>query len=149
MKSTAFSPRRFRLAAVVFGCALTLAAPFGRAQDTAMPTSLHVFDVTEGDTPGQLVLGSDGNFYGTTAFGGFGYTTFQSYAGDGTVYRITPAGEYTTLYAFPGGAQGQNPGGRTDDDLYLPGRCVRVRAAGAGRQRQFLRGQGGRQRHGQ
>ena len=110
MKDATFSPRFFRLAAAVLGCALTLAAPLsGRAQDTAMPTILHGFDVTEGDTPGQLALGSDGNFYGTTAFGGFGYTTFQNYAGDGTVYRITPAGEYTTLYAFTGGPQGQNP----------------------------------------
>ena len=109
MKNATFSPRCFRLAAVVLGCVLTLAAPSGRAQDTAMPTFLHGFDVTGGDTPGQLVQGGDGNLYGTTAFGGFGYTTFQSYAGDGTVYRITPAGEYTTLYAFPGGAQGQNP----------------------------------------
>ena len=74
-----------------------------------MPTILHSFDVTNGDTPGQLALGSDGNFYGTTAFGGFGYTTFQNYAGDGTVYRITPTGDYATLCAFPGGAQGQNP----------------------------------------
>ena len=74
-----------------------------------MPTLLYLFDQSEGDTPGQLVLGSDGNFYGTTAYGGFDYTTVQGFAGDGTVYQITPAGAYATLYAFPGGAQGQNP----------------------------------------
>ncbi len=113
MKISALSPRFFRLAAAVLGGALTLAVvPSGRAQDTAMPTFLHFFDAFDGDTPGQLVQGSDGNFYGTTAYGGFGYNTVAEYqSGDGTVYRVSPTGDYTTLYAFPGGVQGQNPYG--------------------------------------
>ncbi|HMA28489.1 MAG TPA: choice-of-anchor tandem repeat GloVer-containing protein, partial [Thermoanaerobaculia bacterium] len=41
-----------------------------------------------------LVQGSDGDFYGTTGGGGAG-----SY---GTVFKITPAGELTTLYSFAG-----------------------------------------------
>jgi uncharacterized repeat protein (TIGR03803 family) len=41
-----------------------------------------------------LVLGSDGNFYGTTDFGG-AYN-------NGAVYRITPAGTETVLYSFSG-----------------------------------------------
>lgn len=39
-----------------------------------------------------LAQGSDGNFYGTTTYGGVG--------GHGTVFQITPAGVLTTLYAF-------------------------------------------------
>jgi uncharacterized repeat protein (TIGR03803 family) len=38
------------------------------------------------------ILGSDGNFYGTT-YGGGAY-------GGGTVYKITPKGVFTTLYSF-------------------------------------------------
>lgn len=39
-----------------------------------------------------LVLGSDGNFYGTTRFGG---------ANDvGTVFRLTPGGSFTVLHSF-------------------------------------------------
>jgi uncharacterized repeat protein (TIGR03803 family) len=39
-----------------------------------------------------LVQGTDGNFYGTTQYGGF-----SSY---GTIYKITPAGALTTLHNF-------------------------------------------------
>ena len=47
----------------------------------------------DGASPlGSLVLAVDGNFYGTTSAGG-------SY-GDGTVFKITPAGVLTTLYNF-------------------------------------------------
>jgi uncharacterized repeat protein (TIGR03803 family) len=41
---------------------------------------------------GALVQDRDGNFYGTTAFGGA--------HGDGTVFKITRSGELTTLYSF-------------------------------------------------
>ena len=45
---------------------------------------------------GALIIGSDGNFYGTTARGG---------ARDfGTVFRMTPAGKLTTLVEFTGNA---------------------------------------------
>ncbi len=61
---------------------------------------------TDGSSPANLVLGSDGNFYGTTIVGG----TNNS----GTVFRITPSGALTTLYAFcsAGGTcvDGANPG---------------------------------------
>ena len=93
-------------AGILFGCGLL---PTARAQDTARPTIIHSFDGVGGRVPGQLVLGTDGNFYGTTAYGGFGYYANQSQTGGGTVFRITPAGGFTTLYAFPGGALGLNP----------------------------------------
>ena len=41
-----------------------------------------------------LVQGSDGNFYGTTEYGGTGVS--------GTVFRISPSGNYTNLYSFVG-----------------------------------------------
>ena len=42
-----------------------------------------------------LVQGSDGNFYGTTYFGG------TNSCASGTVFRISPSGSYTNLYSFP------------------------------------------------
>ncbi len=57
---------------------------------------------------GGLIQGSDGNFYGTTSSGGK-VTDFPSY-GMGTVFRMTPDGTVTTLYAFSG-ADGHNPRG--------------------------------------
>ena len=61
-------------------------------------TTLHVFCsqyCTDGGYPkGGLIQASDGNFYGTTSWGG----TY----GRGTVFKITPAGALTTLHSFDG-----------------------------------------------
>jgi uncharacterized repeat protein (TIGR03803 family) len=48
-----------------------------------------------------LAQGSDGNFYGTTLFGGTN--------GLGTVFKITTNGALTNLYSFTGGSDGANP----------------------------------------
>jgi uncharacterized repeat protein (TIGR03803 family) len=60
---------------------------------------------TDGSSPyGNLVQGSDGNFYGTTESGG-------ANANDGTVFKITPAGVETVLHSFAGGSDGNYPYG--------------------------------------
>jgi uncharacterized repeat protein (TIGR03803 family) len=58
----------------------------------------------DGTSPDGLVLGRDGNLYGTTFFGGdFGF---------GTVFRILPDGTQTVLHSFAGGSDdGANPQG--------------------------------------
>jgi uncharacterized repeat protein (TIGR03803 family) len=67
-------------------------------------TGIHAFDgASDGDDPNAaLVLGSDGDFYGTTLEGGPN--------GFGAVFKITPAGTLTTLYSF-NGADGYFPNG--------------------------------------
>jgi len=59
-------------------------------------TTLHTFctaaSCLDGSYPVGIILGGDGNFYGTTNAGG----QFNA----GTFFRITPAGEFTVLHAF-------------------------------------------------
>jgi uncharacterized repeat protein (TIGR03803 family) len=71
-------------AAITFGLAVC-----AQAQTV---TFLAKFGGTNGSQPwGSLVQATDGNFYGTTAFGGTGH---------GNVFRITPAGKVTSIYSF-------------------------------------------------
>jgi uncharacterized repeat protein (TIGR03803 family) len=59
-------------------------------------TSLYSFclqtDCPDGKTPIGLAMGTDGNFYGTTELANADYK--------GTIYEITPAGQFTTLHTF-------------------------------------------------
>ena len=65
-------------------------------------SNLFSFRGTNGSGPGAgLVEGSDGNFYGTTEFGG-------SNGDNGTIFRITPTGSFTTVHSFSG-ADGNYP----------------------------------------
>jgi uncharacterized repeat protein (TIGR03803 family) len=75
------------------------------AASVAGPTLLYTFSApalsndsvetnSDGIGPGAtMVLGSDGNLYGTALHGGVN--------GAGSVFRVTPAGAFTNLYSFP------------------------------------------------
>jgi len=93
-------------------------------------------DDLNGSSPkAALVQGSDGNFYGTTEYGGS-----NNY---GTVFKMTPAGALTTLHSFDnadgyypcaalvqgtdGGFYGTTSGGGSDSD----GTVFRITASGA------------------
>jgi uncharacterized repeat protein (TIGR03803 family) len=65
-------------------------------------TNVYFFAGTNGNDPETgLILGADGNFYGTTRHGGV--------LGQGTVFKFTTNGAFTTLYTFtncnPGGCE--------------------------------------------
>lgn len=63
------------------------AATFASAAPTL--TVLQTFNGTNGDVPNALIQASDGNFYGTT------------YLGVGTVFQVTPAGHFKTVFSLP------------------------------------------------
>lgn len=59
---------------------------------------IYTFDQTNGANPDDaLLLGTDGNFYGTTFYGG---SINGKYNGNGVVFRVTPQGKYTPIYVF-------------------------------------------------
>lgn len=99
---------------------------------TGTLTTLHTFcsvgsPCSDGQSPAVLIQGSDGNFYGTTQFGGSGAaitfldgsTNGTTYNGGGTVFKITPSGQLTTLYSFckNGGDASQCADGFEPNDL--------------------------------
>ncbi len=70
-----------------YGTAFKITAP-GKV------VTLHSFNFTDGGNPeAALVQATDGNFYGTAPQGG-------AHGFGGTLFRITPAGDFTTLYDF-------------------------------------------------
>jgi uncharacterized repeat protein (TIGR03803 family) len=64
---------------------------------------------SDGGYPDSLILGSDGNLYGTTQGGGTFQGSSCATSGCGTVFRITPTGTLTTLHVFTGGSDGSVP----------------------------------------
>jgi uncharacterized repeat protein (TIGR03803 family) len=69
----------------------------GTAAGTApVLTELFGFANPNGDDPDYLIQASDGNFYGTT------------YLGGGTVFKLTPSGQFTLLFAAPYDPNGTN-----------------------------------------
>jgi uncharacterized repeat protein (TIGR03803 family) len=102
-----FSPAMSSFSRPVLIALTLMAAVCGaRAQSSYTVTTLHKFSGTDGSYPvSALIQGTDGNFYGTTEFGGNPRTNA------GTIFRLTPAGEFTTLHEFIGdkGVDGANP----------------------------------------
>jgi uncharacterized repeat protein (TIGR03803 family) len=92
-------------------------------------TTLYSFCALAGCTDGYypdagLVQATDGNFYGTTEYGG-SHSCDSAYGGCGTVFKITPSGTLTTLYSFctqSGCTDGYTPSAvlfqATNGDLY-------------------------------
>jgi uncharacterized repeat protein (TIGR03803 family) len=80
-----------------------------KINSTGQPTTVYSFcaqtDCSDGENPeAALLLGADGNFYGTTYDAGSHHY--------GTVFKLTPKGALTTLYSFcslANCADGQNP----------------------------------------
>jgi uncharacterized repeat protein (TIGR03803 family) len=70
---------------------------------------------SDGSLPyGNLILGSDGNFYGMTYMGGVN--------GKGIIFKVTPAGAETVLWSFGASGDGAYPGNSltlgTDGNFY-------------------------------
>jgi uncharacterized repeat protein (TIGR03803 family) len=112
-------------------CALGCGTVF-EITPTGTLITLHSFagSPSDGAAPfANLVLGTEGNFYGTTSLGG----TDEA----GTVFRITPAGALATIYNFcilSNCADGQTPDGelsRTSDGNFY-GTTTRGGAYGSG-----------------
>lgn len=70
--------------------------------------TLFAFNGTNGNGPTSLILGDDGNLYGTTCFGG-AFTNGGPFTnevdpffgqGDGTVFKMTTNGDFTLLASF-------------------------------------------------
>lgn len=77
---------------------------------TGVETVLHSFGETLADAvapQGPLTIGADGALYGTSASGGGGLCGGSF--GCGTVYRITPDGAESILFAFASRANGFGP----------------------------------------
>jgi uncharacterized repeat protein (TIGR03803 family) len=101
-------------------------------------TTLHSFNGGDGLSPdAALVQASDGNFYGTTAFGG---THFR-----GTAFKIDVTGNLTTLHSFSGfpsdgaiplaglvqGSDGNFYGTTSSGGMFFQGTVFRMTPAGA------------------
>ncbi|MDR3460204.1 MAG: hypothetical protein P4N60_22480 [Verrucomicrobiae bacterium] len=74
-------------------------------------TTLVTFKGTNGVNPlAGLTLAPDGNFYGTTEYGGtnFGVSTISAGLGGGSIFRLTTNGTLTTLATFAV-TNGQSP----------------------------------------
>jgi uncharacterized repeat protein (TIGR03803 family) len=91
-----------RIALAALLVLVSLLAP-GRC--LAAPITVHAFNGTDGKTPyAGLILGTDGNFYGTTSVGGTGVTNPA-----GTVFKMTADGTVTTLLTFDFQVTGDEP----------------------------------------
>lgn len=82
-------------AALLLGTLLLPALAAAKSAHKPTYTLLHVFTGADGANPAaNLIQDRDGNFYGTTEYGG----TFDY----GTVFKLEPSGKETVLHSFDG-----------------------------------------------
>src|ERR1700738_3699102 len=86
-----------------FGGASGLGTVFKIEKKSNKETVLHSFSASpDGQNPASILLGSDGNLYGSASGAGpDGY---------GTAFRSTLAGAFNVFYVFQGGAKAAYPG---------------------------------------
>jgi len=79
-----------------------------KGQLTTLYNFCSLTNCVDGSSSFGLIQGTDGNFYGTTVYGGNDSNTLCNgvqFEGCGTIFSITSAGVFTTLYSFcPGTA---------------------------------------------
>lgn len=75
---------------------------------TGTLTTLHSFSMVDGGGPNTLVQAADGNFYGTTTYGGNTFVINGNF-GDGTIFKMTPGGSLITLFDFGSSTSGGSP----------------------------------------
>lgn len=112
--------------AVFVLCAATAIAAPGQTFNT-----LYNFGRDSGENPLSTVAqGRDGNFYGTTEYGGTG--SGCRFLGCGTIFKITPDGTLTTLYSFCALTPCNSPFGEEPSGLVLAtdGNFYGITAAG-------------------
>ncbi len=68
-----------------------------------------LFNNSDGARAGALTQGPDGNFYGTTVWGGPYVKGSPEGLGYGTIFKLSTNGLLTTLYPFTGGVDGGWP----------------------------------------
>jgi uncharacterized repeat protein (TIGR03803 family) len=85
------------------GCQFGCGAAFKITPDGAESVLYFFTGAADGGDPNGLIQGSDGNFYGTAAYGGV--TSGQCGPGGcGVAFRLTPAGVESVLHSFAGGS---------------------------------------------
>jgi uncharacterized repeat protein (TIGR03803 family) len=95
---------------------------------TPVYTFCSLANCADGQGPGGLILGRDGNYYGITTEGGANSSidcNGESVSTCGSVFRLTAAGVLTTLYSFcaqPSCTDGSHPQGNlligSDGEIY-------------------------------
>ena len=103
MKHLNFGP----VATLIATLSLGLSLATGAHASSAQPVPLFTFSCqnnvcAQGTRPQALVQASDGNFYGMTDGGGSN--------GFGTIFKLTPSGEFSLLFSFNLNADGGLPG---------------------------------------
>jgi uncharacterized repeat protein (TIGR03803 family) len=105
-----------QLNAVLTACALVIALAMVVPETAFAQTFSMIYQFPGGPLGASpwagMVMGRDGNLYGTTFTGGAGPCPgyFGGPTGCGTVFRFNPStGRYTVLYQFTGGTDGGSP----------------------------------------